>query len=864
LVSGANGFVGTAVCARLPGRVLAMVRAADAAEAERRLHRAWWRHPALARRIGVDVIPVAGDVTAKDLDLGDAWAEARGCTHVVHTAALIRFDASRDDLMRVNLDGTVNMLKAASAMPDLRRFLHLSTAFCTLTPANNAYEESKAQAEAAVKAWGGPWTIVRPSMVVGDSSSGEVRSFNTIYLPLRLFLTGKISTFPVRRDLPLDIVPVDHLARMCAALLTDPKAERAERFAVSGSASPTAGEMLDEVMAWAKGKGIRLRPPRFLPLGRKMSARLMAKQRGMAYLAPYLSERQGFPDQEGWAPPPWREYLPRLLDFAFHHGFMDLGDRTVHEHILWRMRSTRLPVDYWDLGEKRKHYTGQEARSIVLRATSALRGMGVGKGDRVAIIGRNSVSYMAAEMAIGLLGAVSVPLYRTAPLPEQARLIGEASCCLAFLGEESLLRRATDLGVPCASLREGAAGVPSWDEFLSGGREEEVTAPVRMDDPATIRFSSGTTAEAKGAVLSHACLRYCGEEMAAIPPWGTRTDEVRYLSFLPMNHIVEGVIVANGPFYAPARVTMYYLDDFWKLQEELPFARPTVFFAVPRFYEKLWDELCASKLGARAARQASEGRRTLLTRLAGKKLRRAAGLDECGHVIVGAAPCPAHLLEGLRCLGLEVNDAYGLTEAPLVAMNRPGRNEIGSVGELLPGTEARTEEGEILLRGPQVMTSYLDGGGLSDGWLPTGDLGRAEGGRLFIEGRKKDIIITSYGKNIHPAKVEAALRALPLVREAMLIGDARPYCAALVWVEGGTEGEAEKAVGAALAEINATLSPHEGVRRFLVMPYDLSVERGDLTPSLKLRRKAVAERHGAVIEGIYAEGGACSRVGESP
>jgi long-chain acyl-CoA synthetase len=858
LVTGANGFLGTALCHHLEGKVLALVRAGDAEEAARRLSRAWWRHPDLLRRIGGDIIPIPGDVTRPGLAIPEAMmAAVRRCAHVIHAAASIRFDATREELYHVNLEGTKNVLQLASDLPSLRRLLHVSTAFCTHARPANHYEESKAAAEKEVEAWSGPWTIVRPSMVVGDATTGEVRNFNTIYLPLRLYLTGRLRTLPVKRELRLDIVPVDHVARTCVRLLRDENARRKAYFAVAGSASPTVGEMLEAVMPWAKERAIALRPPRFLPLSEERLRKALSKQGGLRHLAPYFIARSDFPDPEKeLRPPPWKEYFPRLLDFAHHHGFMDLDERTVHEHILWRMRSTQLPVDYWDLGKDRRHYSGKEVRALVLRAASGLEGMGVGRGDRVAIIGSNSVRYMVVEMALGLLGAVSVPLYRTAPPREQRELLRMATCKLAFL-EEGLRSGAQELGVPCVSLGSGTDGAMAWEVFIAQGGEEERSAPVGMNDPATIRFTSGTTGQPKGAVLSHACLRYCGEEMSAIPPWGTRTAPIRYLSFLPMNHIVEGVIVANAPFYAPAPVTIYYLDDFWKAREALLEARPTVFFAVPRFYEKVWEALCASRLGRRAAADAARGRRTWLTRLAGKKLGRAAGLAQCGHIIVGAAPCPDGLLDGFRILGMEINDAYGLTEAPLVSMNRPRRNVIGSVGELLPGAQAKVEDGEILLRGPQVMTSYLDGGGLRDGWLPTGDLGTVQEGRVFIEGRRKEVIITSYGKNVHPGRAEAALRGIQEVREAMLVGDGRPYCAAIVWTEGRPDQQLKDNVCRSLREINATVSHHEGVRRALLLPYDLSVERGDLTPSLKLRRQVVTERLRAEIEAMYRDDTSC-------
>jgi long-chain acyl-CoA synthetase len=239
-----------------------------------------------------------------------------------------------------------------------------------------------------------------------------------------------------------------------------------------------------------------------------------------------------------------------------------------------------------------------------------------------------------------------------------------------------------------------------------------------------------------------------------------------------------------------------------------------------------------------------------------RALLRRAGLDRCTQLIVGSAPASPDLLGRLRDLGVEVHDAYGLTEAPLVTLNRHGRNRIGTVGEPLPQTAVRiAADGEVLVRGPQVTPGYVDAGmdqPFRDGWLATGDLGHLTAdGFLVIDGRKKELLKTAYGKYLHPARVEAMLRELPGVAEAMVVGEGRPYCAALLWVDppdGPPAGLAE-----AIAGVNARLEHPQQVRRWAVLPNDLSVERGDLTSNLKLRRAVVAERLRAEIAALYEE-----------
>jgi long-chain acyl-CoA synthetase len=238
-----------------------------------------------------------------------------------------------------------------------------------------------------------------------------------------------------------------------------------------------------------------------------------------------------------------------------------------------------------------------------------------------------------------------------------------------------------------------------------------------------------------------------------------------------------------------------------------------------------------------------------------RSLLRRAGLDRCAQLVVGSAPASPGLLGRLHDLGVEVHDAYGLTEAPLVTLNRHGRNRIGTVGEPLPETAVRiARDGEILVRGPQVTPGYVDAGTAQpfrDGWLRTGDLGHlTAGGALVVDGRKKELLKTAYGKYLQPAKVEAMLRELPGVAEAMVVGEGRPYCAALLWTD--PQQPAPPAdLDRAVVALNARLERPEQVRRYAVVPGELSVERGELTANLKLRRAVVADRLRDVIASLY-------------
>jgi long-chain acyl-CoA synthetase len=287
-------------------------------------------------------------------------------------------------------------------------------------------------------------------------------------------------------------------------------------------------------------------------------------------------------------------------------------------------------------------------------------------------------------------------------------------------------------------------------------------------------------------------------------------------------------------------------------------------------YEKLWDHFRGSAVGRRYLGW-SRFLRALARPFVRRGLLRKAGLDRCAELLVGSAPASEHLLRSFRELGIEVHDAYGLTEAPLVTLNRVGRNRIGTVGEPLPDTDVTiAPDGEVLVRGPQVTSGYP--GEIEqpfrDGWLATGDLGRLlDDGALVIEGRKKELIKTSYGKYVRAARIEALLREIPGVAEAMVVGEGRPFCAALLWADKAHRDAASyMALNTAVVQTNRGLSHPEQVKRWAILTDAPSVATGDLTPNMKLRRPVILRRCADVIDALYGESGVPTGVdvGEAP
>jgi len=904
LLTGGTGFLGTLMAKRLlteGGRTYVLVRAQGAEEAAARLHNAWWEWPELTAAIGRELVPLAGDVRQASLGLSheDLGLIRREVEVIINAAADLRIEASLEELRETNVQGTRHLLDLAKMIDldgRLWRFSQISTAYvCGRAQGeiseddlgsdfSNDYERSKAEGESLVRGSGLPFTVFRPVMVVGETERGWIRTFNTLYYPLRLYLTGRIRLMPVDPLCKVNMVPGDMASDAVVRVTMDPRgAGRTLHLVPPPEMLPTVREMMDLVREWASSRlGVELRRGRFLDLPGRSRAFLvsaaggMAKLRGkegdMRPLLSYLEQGQVF-RRDAWdelLEPPhydWRLHLNKMLEFGTRYGFMHRTERTVQEQLHFRLGRSKRAVRIFDIVDGQ--LVEREAASVkedITWAARALMSLGVSKGDRVAVVGLNSARYLIVEAAIGLAGAVSVPLYYTSPLSDIRAIMQDSGAKVLLVGAPRFMELPKDLpGVTCVSfLRQGKAeGAMGWDEFLGLGKEAKELPHVRLDDLATIRYTSGTTGMPQGVVFDHANLRWMAETIASLPPWSARNKEVRYLSFLPMNHVVEGILGTYSPYYAPAPLRLYFLEDLRSLPSALPLVRPNIFFSVPRFYEKLWDRFQGSVLGRVRRRPGSALRSGRWNRSLGQLLLRKAGLDRCDQLIVGSAPCSDELLADLRSIGIEVHNAYGLTEAPLITLNRVGRNRIGTVGEPLPETEVRTTaQGEIEVRGGQVMRGHhpLSGDGRTD-WLSTGDLGRiTEDGSLVIEGRIKEMMIDSYGKSIMPVKVESALRQVPGVAEAMFIVDGRPYGTAILWVEKDQLDRPGAHWDDGVRKAGLELAGPERPKAWAVLPYDLNIEKGEMTANLKLRRKVLMAKHHDIIRCLYSEGPVPSNV----
>ena len=561
--------------------------------------------------------------------------------------------------------------------------------------------------------------------------------------------------------------------------------------------------------------------------------------------------------------PDWHEYIDKILDYACRCNFLHATDRGVFEQVLFRQQSESAPVEYFDVSEKGlKRTTGERMRRKIVVIAAALERLGVRKGCKVALTGNNCTDYFALDIAIGLVGAVSVPIYYTTPAAEVDILLQKSGASWLFVGDRRIMKQIDELQSDVTlisfsnarQIRPRLKTVITWQEFL-GSKEQRRSAAlpdVTVDpgDLATIRYTSGTTGEPKGVMFNAGQLQWMGRVLTALLPWREKQHEMRYLSFLPLSHVVEGILASYAPYYMHCPVKFYYLNDFDKLTDSLPQVRPTVFFSVPRFYEKLWQQIEGNPAGARYLAMKDSLARDLLGAVVKRTVLKKAGLDACSQLIVGSAPISEELLMNFRRLGIEIHNAYGQTEAPLITINRLGDNVIPSIGTPLPETEVTVmPDGELIVKGPQVCLGYygLKTDSISGGVLRSGDLGRIdETGHIYLTGRKKEMIITSYGKNINCPKVEEKLKDIPGVSEAVLIGENRPFCTALLWTEADVPDMADR-----IGKMNQTLSHPEQVRKWKVIEKPLSIAAGELTPNLKVRRAVVEEHYRDEIEAFY-------------
>jgi len=515
-----------------------------------------------------------------------------------------------------------------------------------------------------------------------------------------------------------------------------------------------------------------------------------------------------------------------------------------------------------------REWTWFQAATDVRRVARALIALGVRPGDSVSIVGPNRPEWVMADLGALAAGAVPAPIYPTLTA-EQTRYIADHSGAgVAVVSDETQEAKLRGTGVRFFARMTG------WDDFLARGDGtpdsvpdsviDERLAAIKPDDVATLIYTSGTTGPPKAVMLTHRNVEFAAE--TAVRAASTTPDDV-LLSYLPLSHVAEQIISIHTASLIGGAV--WFCDDLERLPEVLRAARPTIFFGVPRVWEKMQARIegtvrAASPLRRRMFAWARSSRSRIADRLVRSKVRAALGLDRARLCVSGAAKMPRPTLDFFESLGLPLLDAWGMTESTAMGSgNLPLARKPGTIGRPQQGVEIRlAPDGEILTRGPHVFKGYYKDARATrealdpDGFLHTGDVGELDGdGYLRITDRKKDLLITSGGKNVSPQNIEGLLGQIEGVAQAVVVGDGRKYLAALIVPE-KPERAADPGFVAQVARgierINGQLAQYETIKRYRVLPAQFSVDSGELTPTLKLKRKVIAQKFAREIDELFS------------
>lgn len=538
--------------------------------------------------------------------------------------------------------------------------------------------------------------------------------------------------------------------------------------------------------------------------------------------------------------------------------------------------------------------TWNRYREEVTTLAGWLMSRGIGKGSKIGILSANRPEWIIADLAILSIGAISLPIYATASANDIRYIIEHAEVDYLFVDN-------LDRIAPMKSHKfKGIIGFEKSSKKQMDTFFSQITSyqgivsdtniaikkpqPVSFDDVATIIYTSGTTGKPKGVIHTHGTLAEA--MMTSFPilenPEG-RVD--RFFSFLPLSHVAERMLVEVGSISTGSEIA--FARTVETLGEDLQRCRPTILLCVPRLWEKIYEKVHAGLLTANPLKKgffilaetfgsqrfhgetlsAKNGfGATISDLLVGSSLREALGLDRARILITGAAPTRPEVVRFFGAFGMLLREVYGLTEnLCLGVLNDSGEIVIGSCGKAFAGNEMKiAEDGEILFRAPWNFKGYYNDPEATrealsaDGWLATGDLGKLDAdGRLRIVGRKKELLKTSTGKYVAPFPIEEKLKESPWIKDAMLVGDERKYCVALVVLDDKAEGKPNSRaqfkdeLKKVMKTVNEPLASFETVKRIGVINDAFTVENGALTATLKLKRKVVTGRNEDFIERLY-------------
>jgi long-subunit acyl-CoA synthetase (AMP-forming) len=581
------------------------------------------------------------------------------------------------------------------------------------------------------------------------------------------------------------------------------------------------------------------------------------------------------------------------------------------------------PALSWKDGETWSTMSWGDYRTRVAEVAMGLRSLAIGKGDFVAIMARNRPEHLIADLGILHAGGTAVSIYNTLAPEQISYIAAHCGAKVAILEGRDFMERWEKIKSDLPSLERVVliddAGefadydwVLSWTQLVARGQEalarpggqeefESTRRSVGPGDLATLVYTSGTTGPPKGVMVTHRNVVWTAESLDRT---GIYDVGLRAVSYLPLAHIAERMATHYLGMYKVAHV--FVCPDILRVFEYVPEVRPHAFLGVPRVWEKLQAGILAGlaaqpnerkrkialkavEAGKQAAHLSSSGKpvplglqvkRALFEKLVFSKIRHKIGLDECTLAVTAAAPIARDTLEFFEGIGLPIYEVYGMTEdSGPATINTKTNRKLGTVGIALPGVGLRLlDDGELLVSGGVVTAGYYKEPEKTaetfdaDGWLHTGDVATIDPeGFVKIIDRKKELIITAGGKNISPANLEALLKRHPLVGQACVVGDGKPYPAALVVLDGEvapgwaqSNGVPFSTIAAfsqqqrVIAEIqravddaNQHVSQVERIKRFAILPTEWTVDSEELTPTLKLKRRVIKQKYGEEIEGLY-------------
>lgn len=560
-------------------------------------------------------------------------------------------------------------------------------------------------------------------------------------------------------------------------------------------------------------------------------------------------------------------------------------------------------------GPKQTVYSWDEYRDAVREVACGLRALGLQKGDIIGLASETRAEFYLADLGVASSGCIAAAVYTSLPHREQAQALHQCDA-KALLVESArslrLLREAGAPDIPCVVLTGSGDGAITLAELRARGRHmldrdpaffDRIRAEVKEEDYALLYMTSGATGAPKMGLVTHRAIVAnldLGPKVIDIGP-----NDIT-LAFLPSAHIAQRLAVELLPMRCGMPV--YFSEGLNKLPNEMRSVKPTFLLAPPRVWERIYTNITteirkkpaftrklfygALGLGLRASQLRADGKpipdwMTRLHRIADRlvfsKIRERLG-GRIRIAVSGSAPLGRELAGFFQAVNIPLIEGYGLTEGGVTTLNPLTRPKPGTIGRMLPGIDARiAEDGELLLRGDTLFAGYYKdpdatAAVLNDGWLHTGDMASIDSeGYVSITGRKKELIVASNGKKIYPARIEQLFKIEPLVNQVVLVGDRQPYVTALFTINfanaealpgmekyRGREASAVASappvverVNRAVKDANRQLAPFEQIRRFRVLDKEFSIESGELTPTLKVRRKQVLENYRTEIAELY-------------